>query len=115
MNCTTCLQANPVPNCYTGGPTITVGYLDASYQNTTVIVKITNTATGKLRTEDITTDGSGNVTFTAFNMMDHKYKIEVVLPDTSEPLTIYSVVTNDATETSGCCVEVARWSRRTSD
>ena len=115
MNCQTCLKANKIPNCYTGSPTITVGYLDAAYQNTAVIVKIANTATGKLRTEEITTDGSGNVTFTAFDMMSHIYKVEVILPDTSEPLTIYSTVTNDSTETSGCCVEFEAYDYASTD
>jgi len=104
MNCQTCLQANEIPNCY-DTVTITVGYLEAAYQNTAVIVKITNVPTGKERTEAITTDGSGNVTFTAFNMMEGDYKIEVLLASTYEPLTIYSVQTDDASETSGCCVE----------
>ena len=103
MNCETCLQANKIPHCY-DTVTVTIGNLDAAYQNTAVIVKITNTATGKERTESVTADGSGVVTFTAFNMMEGTYKLEV-LNVSYEPLTIYSTQTDDSVETSGCCVE----------
>ena len=104
MNCKECIKPNNIPNCFTGAVTITVGYLDAAYFNTTVLVKIVNVATGKERFESVATNGAGVVTFTAFNMASH-YTLEVLDAATYQSLTIYSTETDSGAVTSSCCVE----------
>ena len=104
MNCENCLKANAIPNCYTGTVLITIGYLEAAYFSTNVLVKITNTATGKEILEVVATDGAGVVTFTAFNLME-SYKVDVLDISTYQPLTIYTNETTDSVTSYSCCVE----------
>lgn len=96
MNCNDCLDASPIANCY-DGVTITVGW--TSIISDTVVVKITHIPTKKVRVVQVTTDITGKVDISAWNMMKGGYHLEVT-KDYRE-VTVYPT----AVLTDGkCCV-----------
>lgn len=107
MTCNTCLKINPLPSCIDTDEFYLTGITFPDYVNEVIIIRITDTATGRVDNMPILTDGSGAIVdgfevSTLYPLMQHWYKIEFIAQ--GSPANF--LLTNpDATESTGCCME----------
>jgi hypothetical protein len=100
MNCKQCIKVNPIPTC---ADEWVIPFVPDNYNGQELMVRITNTATGAVYTttseEVVNNEVSILVPEELSNLMDHYYKIELIMEGELNPITMM------VEDSQGCCLE----------